>query len=71
MSRAMTNYRIGRVLLHAFCALHDRHWDSHWRGMVREFTKHFVQPDAGFPFVVSGGHWASPRKGAADGKQRR
>jgi hypothetical protein len=49
--QVIANSRIGRVLLHTLCAIRDRHWKWHWRGMVREFTEHFLQPRAGFPFV--------------------
>ena len=55
VSQMIANHRIGRVLLHALCALHDRRWEWHWRGIAREFTEHFVQPGPAFPFVSSRG----------------
>ncbi len=36
MTQAMTNSRIGRLLLHTICAFRDHHWGWHWRGIIRE-----------------------------------
>jgi hypothetical protein len=38
MSQIFVKSRMGRVVLHAVCAMRDHHWDWHWRGMVREFN---------------------------------
>ena len=41
MSQLLVTHRVGRVVLHTICALRDHHWNWHWRGIVREFSRHW------------------------------
>ena len=38
----MTGSRMGRVVLHLWCAVRDHHWRWHWQGIRRELGQ---EPD--------------------------
>jgi hypothetical protein len=39
MTQILATNGMGRVVLHAVCALRDHHWTWHWQGILREIHR--------------------------------
>jgi hypothetical protein len=46
MTQILAKNRMGRVILHSICAVHDHHWAWHWQGILREIHHNVIRATA-------------------------